>query len=270
MECGYKYFMLAFLSVLFITGCSNESQPATDNQHESEGITIPAIKLPKNTANLDMIGLIVYDGGIYTQTNTHIDSSMAEELIDDRLGMTKGNIDEWSSQVAYSEELASTIPPMDVYSVKGYDEDFRIMAYQDTENEPYAEFFERLNGITIQSGEDLFGNLQIAGNVSSAKWRSYENWNHEVKDFHPLTDMSTLDTFLNELNETRPVLRNVESEPMNTSRDDEHFRELTLSLDDGSEVALKLFKEGFIYYGTMDVYFEMGEEAFSEFWKILQ
>lgn len=64
----------------------------------------------------------------------------------EKLGTTKGNIDGWSKQEAYDEEFASTIGETDVYAVKGYDKDFRVMTYE-REGEFSAEFYENLNGI---------------------------------------------------------------------------------------------------------------------------
>ena len=137
--------------------------------NEDGSVEIPAIQLPKDTSSASMIGLIVYNGKIYTQTGTEIDPEDAKAIIGDKIGTTKATIDEWSKQEAYDEEFASTIGVTDVYSVKGYDKDFRIMAYQELDGKQYAEFYENLNGITINSGEDVFGKLNMVSNVSSAQ-----------------------------------------------------------------------------------------------------
>lgn len=84
------------------------------------------LRLVKEAEILEVIGLIVYNGKIYTQTNSLIKPAAAKALLGEKLGVTKGNIDEWSSQKAYAEELASTISHANIYSVMGYDRDFRI------------------------------------------------------------------------------------------------------------------------------------------------
>lgn len=235
-------------------------------------IFIPAIKLPKgNTENMDMIGLIVYNGKVYTQTNTHIKPAVAKTLIGEKIGVTKGNIDEWSKRNAYGEELASTTPRgVDVYTVIGYDANFRIMVYAEHDGETYTEFYENLNGITISSGEDLFGQLNMVGNVSSADWRTREEWFNSIDDFKPVTETAVLDAFVAELNGVKPKLRKHNQAALDELRNGEGARELTVHLQDGTTVELELLEDGYILYGAMDVYFEMEEAVFADMWDLLQ
>ena len=237
---------------------------------EGEGVVIPAIKLPKrNTADMDMIGLIVYNGKIYTQTNSQLKPEVAKTLVGEKLGVTKGNIDEWSSQKAYAEELASTINHADVYTVKGYDRDFRIMIYNERDGNTRAEFFENLNGITINSGADLFGKLKIADHVSSAYWRTSDEWYNSIDNFKPITDTVMLNAFLEELGYAKPILRERNGAVLDDLRNDGGSRELTVDLQDGSSVRLELLEGGYIVYGAMDVYFKMDEAVFSDLWSQL-
>lgn len=229
-------------------------------------VEIPAIQLPEDTSSANMIGLIVYNGKIYTQTRTEIDAENAKAIIGDKLGTTRGTIDEWSKKEAYDEEFASTIGETDVYSVKGYDKDFRIMTYQEQDGKQYAEFYENLNGITINSGEDVFGELNMVGNVSSAQYRTFSDWDNSIENYQPITDLETLNTFVAELNRAKPFPRGQNSDPISNSRNNENFRELTVNLNDGSMVRLTLLRDGYIYYGHMGVYFQMNEDVFSKMW----
>ena len=231
--------------------------------NESGDVKIPAIQLPKDTSNADMIGLIVYKGKIYTETSTEINAVEAKAIISDKLGTTKGGIDEWSKRIAYNIEFASTIGKIDVYSVRGYDQDFRIMVYQEQSDNQYAAFYENLNGITISSGEDVFGKLNIVGNVSSAQWRAFDDWYNDIDNYKPISDMAGLNTFLKELNKTKPLLREQNSDPIS------EYRELTLNLNDGTKVKLTLLNDGSIYYGFTDIYFQMNESVFLEIWNQL-
>lgn len=231
--------------------------------NESGDVKIPAIQLPKDTSNADMIGLIVYKGKIYTETSTEINAVEAKAIISDKLGTTKGGIDEWSKRIAYNIEFASTIGKIDVYSVRGYNQDFRIMVYQEQSDNQYAAFYENLNGITISSGEDVFGKLNIVGNVSSAQWRAFDDWYNDIDNYKPISDMAGLNTFLKELNKTKPLLREQNSDPIS------EYRELTLNLNDGTKVKLTLLNDGSIYYGFTDIYFQMNESVFLEIWNQL-
>jgi hypothetical protein len=284
MKSGQKRFNLKSFGIaaallvsvgaftLFNYGTPNST---TGNQSElvvnkDGSVEIPAIQLPEDTSSADMIGLIVYNGKIYTQTRTEIDTEDAKAIIGDKLGTTKGTIDEWSKQEAYDEEFASTIGKTDVYSVKGYDKDFRVMTYQEQDGKGYAEFYENLNGITINSGEDIFSELKMVGSISSAQYRTFSDWNNSIENYQPITDFETLNTFVAELNKTKPFPRGQNSDPIGNSRTDEQFRELSIKLNDGSRVNLTLLKEGYIYYGYMGVYFHMNEDVFSKMWKQIQ
>lgn len=246
------------------------NNPNTPVVMEDGGVNIPAIQLPEENMSADMIGLIVYNGKIYTQTRTEIDAEAAKEIKGEKLGTTKGTIDEWSKQEAYDEEFASTVGTADVYSVKGYDKDFRIMTYGVRNGETYTEFYENLNGITINDGEDVFGKLNMIGNVSTAQYRTFSDWNNNIDKYQPITDLETLNTFIVELNKAKPFPRGQNSDPIRNSRNDERFRELSIKLNDGSTVKLTLLKDGYIYYGFMGAYFKMDEDVFLKMWKQIQ
>ncbi|RDW20851.1 hypothetical protein CWR48_04390 [Oceanobacillus arenosus] len=240
--------------------------------NEDGSVEIPAIQLPEDTSSASMIGLIIYNGKVYTQAATEIDPEDAKAIIGDKLGTTKGTIDEWSKQEAYDEEFASTIGETDVYSVKGYDKDFRIMTYQEQDGKKYAEFYENLNGITINSGEGVFGQLNMVSNVSSAQYRNFSDWDNGIKNYQSVTSMQALNIFLEELNKVKPLPREENSDPIGNSpnRNNEDFRELSINLNDGSLVRLTLLRDGYIYYGFMDVYFEMNEDVFLKMWSQLE
>jgi hypothetical protein len=237
---------------------------------KSGGVKIPAIQLPENSSRAKMIGLIVYNGKIYTRTRTEIDAEDAKAILGEKLGITKNTIDEWSKQDAYDVEFASTIGTVDVYTVKGYEKDFRIMTYGEQDGEAYAEFFEHLNGITINIGEDLFSKLKMSGNIATAKFRTYNDWNNSVESYHPITDMNGLKNFVEELNKVKPLPRLENSDPIGNSLNNDDYRELTIQLNDGTKVKLNLLKDNYIYYGFTDAYFKMNDELFSKIWSQLQ
>lgn len=253
---------------------NQNSAVQNQNSHivtEDGSVEIPMIQLPEETSTADMIGLIIYNGKIYTQTRTEIDAEDAKALLGEKLGTTKGTIDEWSKQEEYDEELASTIGKADVYAVKGYDKDFRVMTYEESEGKFYATFYESLNGITVHDGKDVFGKLKMTGNIASAQYRIFSDWNNDIDNYHPISDMNVLNSFIDNLNEAKPFSCEGNSEPLSEeSRNDEEFRELKVYLNDGSKVGLTLLKGGYIYYGFIDVYFKMDEDVFSKMWDQLQ
>ncbi|HWL23104.1 MAG TPA: hypothetical protein VNR38_05045 [Ureibacillus sp.] len=258
--------------ILFTNGTlSIPGNEAEISQNEYTSVEIPAIELPENGSNAKMIGLVVYNGKVYTQTMSEIDPEVAKAIRGEKLGTTKGNIDEWSKQDAYSVEFASTIGVADVYTVDGYDKDFRIMSFEEYNGYVYAQFFENLNGITIQSGKDIFGKLNMVGNISSAQYRTFDDWNSGINNFFPIENLEGLNRFIEALNHAKPLSRNDNVDPLGDSLNSEDYRELTLNLVDGTNVKLTLLKDGYIYYGYMyDAYFQMNEDEFSKLWTQLK
>lgn len=268
----------AALLIIVSTFILNNNEVAPKNPDNSNthftttnnvGINIPAIQLPKRNSAADMIGLIVYNRKIYTQTGTEIDAENVKALLGKKLGTTKGNIDEWSKQKAYEKEFASTIGIADVYSVKGYNKDFRIMTYGKRDGKPYAQFYENLNGITIHNGKDVFSKLKIVGNVSKVQYRTASDWDNNIQNYHSINDMKSVNVFVEELNKTKPILRGENPDPITNPKTNENFSELTITLNDGTKVKLLLLKGGYIYYGGMGVYFKMDDKEFEELWKQL-
>lgn len=239
--------------------------------NEDGSVEIPMIQLSEDpSSEASMIGLIVYNGKIYTQTRTKIDAVDAKDILGEKLGTTTGTIDEWSKQEAYDVEFASTIGETDVYAVKGYDNDFRVMTYDERAGEFSAEFYENLNGITVHDGKDVFGKLKMTGNIATAQYRFYSDWNDSIDNYQPISEMNVLHSFIENLNEAKPFPRD-KNEPLSEeSRNDEEYKELIVHLNDGSKVSLTILKGGYIYYGYMGVYFKMGEDEYLKMWNQLQ
>ena len=248
----------------------HQNPKSTEAVTPENGFLIPAIELPKKKSNVDfdMIGLFVYNGKIYTQTTTSIDFDSAQKLLGNKLGTTKGSIDEWSTQDEYAKEFASSIGKEDVYTVTGYDKEFRLMTYiivKDGISGPYkeAQFYECLNGITIQDGKDIFGKLNLEGNVETACYRRYNDWYNGIENFHEIDDVELYNEFVKELNNTAPYAPESIEE---FRRNQNSHKELIFKLKDGSRVSMAIFKDGYINYGYNNVYFKMEQEIFQKLW----
>ncbi|MFC4777999.1 hypothetical protein ACFO9Q_14455 [Paenibacillus sp. GCM10023252] len=277
-----KPVICASLTVLMLSGCglsSHVNQVETEHKQtnqntiafvgqNSESVILPKLKLHKKTnESADMIGLIVYKGRIYTQTATHIAPKFASSLLGEKIGRTKGNIDEWSDQSAYATELASTIGEIEIYTVTGYDSDFRIMSYMEQDGEILSEFYECLNGLSVNSGEDIFKKLKLEDNIQSASWEERDSWNYNKQEFHNLSVNETLHKFLGELNKALPI----EQQPLQQIGifETEEQKFVLLKLNDNSEVRLRLFKDSYVMYSNAHVFFKMDDGVFDDLWKSL-
>jgi hypothetical protein len=279
----YKSKGIAFVASLFVLlggyriynhYIHNDHNQAMPNPNtpivtEDKGVQIPAIQLPENSESADMIGLIVYNGKIYTQTKTEIDVNRAKDLLGEKLGTTKGTIDEWSKQDEYAVEFASSIGKADVYTVKGYDKEFRIMTYDERGGEVFSEFYECLNGITVHDGRDVFGKLKLTGNILNAQYRNFSDWDYNVDNYYPVEDINALNAFIEELNDTVPHTSEHLEDKIGDFRNDEEFKELILHLNDGTKVSLVVIKGGYVQYGYTNLYFKMDDEQFAKMWEQL-
>lgn len=249
----------------FTTRVTEPNHPVVEDGQ----VIIPRIELPENDTISDMIGLIVFNDRIYTQTTTQISGKDGQALLGEKLGRTSGSLDEWSGKEAYEEQFASTIGQTDVYSVRGYDQNFRIMTYSNNGEDVYIEFYENLNDIKLKSGQDLFGKLNLAGQVLSAKYRLFSEWDQGIEKYADVKDFNTLTNFVSALNDTTPHPRLPNDSVFDDLRNNQGFKELTIQLKDGSQIALTLYKPGYIYYGYMDAYFKMNQPIFSEMWEVM-
>lgn len=228
-------------------------------------IVIPKMELPDMSSGvkMDMVALVIYQGNVYTQSATRIDAADATVLRGDKIGRTTGGIDEWSGKDEYIE-LASNIGEADIYAVKGYDSDFRIMTYTEIDGGVYAELFEHANGITVSSGADLIGKLNLEGRIASAQWESFNSWNNGLQQYEPLANDVTLGSFLTALQNAKPLA----AEPLMNQGiyDHENRKVIYLKLEDNTRVELTLFGEGLIRYGNAPVFFEVESDAFQALW----
>lgn len=241
------------------------TDPGGSTAGASGSIVIPKLELPDNKSGVkaDMIALVVYKGNVYTQAATRIEPHDAAALRGEKLGRTSGGIDEWSGKDDYIE-LSSNIGEADIYSVKGYDADFLVMSYTEVEGQIYAELFEHTNGITVNSGADLLGKLNLEGRIAAAEWESFDSWNNGKQQYTPLTGSEALEGFLSAIQAAKPLA----AEPLIEQGiyDSEDRRIIYLQLEDKARVELTLFGQGLVRYGNAPVFFEVESGAFQTLW----
>lgn len=244
----------------------DDTQKEPTGQVSPHAITIPKIELPKQSLEIaDMVGLIVYKGNIYMQGSSSITPEAATKLRGEKLGRTKAGIDEYSGKESYVE-LASTIGVTDVFSVKGYDSNFRIMSYQEQEGNNYAELYERLNGITLTNGADLFEKMKLKNNITTVVAQDYDNWNNSKSTFHELKVDDRFGTFLNSLYEAIPRDHGKLYDEGIYNNGEQNQKVLFLTMADQTEITLFLFNGNYVQYPGASVFFEMEPVAFSAIW----
>ena len=260
---------------------------------ENYAVYVPAIELQEQVdenIEMDMIGLIVYKGRIYTQAQWYgyyqgDDVVTITALFGERLGFAKGNIHEWSTQDDYATEFAGSAYG-DVYAVNGYSDDFRLAIRYDYENddgsvEPAVCIFENLNGIGLNTGKDLFGDRIHMENWAAMQWQSHESWNYGKQEFHDLdVQRDDVEAFIQTLFETEfsynengiDVLLAQQTDPNLSVKDTEIIASklsdnqvhINVRMTDGTVAELRLFEGGYVTYQPLhwSFYLKLPAEVF--------
>lgn len=269
---NYKSFIMAASVLVVLIGVASFNGKNNLISNSKTMVSIPKVELPQGNSAISakMMPLIVYNGKVYLQSSTIIDLEDVKNLLGEKLGTTKPGITEWSTQDEYATEFASTVGVEDVYTVKGYDKSFRIMTYtKNQDGSIYPQLFDCLNGIDIQNGEDIFGKLNIQGNILEVKFRSFNDWNNGIDNFTSIKDLKLFDQFFNKVNKATPILEeNLEAE-LGDYRNEETYKEVVLTLKDGSKLSFSIIKDGYVHYGVSNVSFKVDNKIFKEIWDSL-
>ncbi|NRW82620.1 hypothetical protein [Clostridium beijerinckii] len=240
----------------------------------SNAVYIPKFQIPniqEKTKLAKMLPLIIYNGNVYLKSPISIDSKSSKNILGRKIGTTLGALNEINPVNTYSKNIVSNIGPTDVYAVNGYDEDFRIMTnitLADGTNHP--EIYECLNGITITTGNDFFGKLNLPGNIANARiqTQTFSESNNEKENFYSTSDANFLNSFVRELDNSTPyLLENIEN-PLDDYKNNDKCKKIFLDLKDGSKnIPFTILRNGYIYYGDYPtIYFKIGTNFTNEIW----
>lgn len=199
----------------------------------------PMPKAPEPGVSADMVAFFIHGGRLYSQTGQYAAASLRGGYV----CTVTGDVDEWSGADEYVEGASSIAG--DVYSVSGYDESFRLcMDGPDGQ----IEFYDCLGGLTLHSGQDLFGNLLHAENYVGAYYVLDADWEENIDARHEL-DPESLEAFVALLMASPMQEWSAWSE--NGDIFDYGYSEahLYLELADGVTVPLRLFENGCVMYG---------------------
>lgn len=236
---------------------------AWDPSAVKEPVQLPAMELepPKEGAAMDMVGLVVHNGAVYTQGEVYWNEEakrLQETLLGEHLGRTLPIVDCFSHVTDPENkwqqlELASTYEG-ELYTVQGYDPGFRLAIvtnYEGGEEPLYCvEFLENLNGLTLYNGENLFGEerLNLRGHVTSLEVERHEDWDNGLDVWTPLDlEQVPFSPFLNGLfqagfENTWDTDPDIYGDP---ERQQVHLR---LHLEDGLTVELRVWNDGHVAY----------------------
>lgn len=258
-----------------------------------EGIYVPKQQLGIINPNRQAyrIGTLVYKGRVYTAEGTEISLEEGKALMNKRLGITWDLIekirDDGTSEVYIDlenlENFASFGNGEEVYTVKGYDDDFRLITYNKNEYGDFILIWECLNDFILADGSDVFGKMNINENVNNVTWETFNNWNYGTLEEKEVIIDDTLNGFIDAMyngipysledEEFRKELFDKES---NYNTGEEYFaaneeaqKFMFFKMNDGTKVEIRLFRSGYVYYRGLNFAFKLDEESFDNMWSRL-
>ena len=199
----------------------------------------PMPEAPEPGVAADMMAFFIYNGRMYVQTGQYADPSLREGYV----CTVTGDIDEWSGADEYVEGASSI--GGDVYSVKGYDTNFRLCM---DGPDGLIEFYDCLSDMTLYSGADLFETCLHVENYVGAYYILDADWEENIDNRHEL-DPESLETFVSLLMVSPMQEWSACSE--NGDIFDYEYAEahLYFELADGTTVPVRLFENGCVMYG---------------------
>jgi hypothetical protein len=184
----------------------------------------------------------------------------------DYLGGTIGTIDEWSKQDDYATEFASTIGESDVYTVKGYDSNHRLMVYSEYEDGFSCGIYDSFGGQVLNSGADYFDVLNLQDHIVSYQWESYNSWNNGIGNRTDAEIDDTFHQFIEGLYTSVPQGDMSSMFTENVDYDSQKF--IYVKTDNNLITCLRLFKGGYVYAPEVG-FFQVDQSVFDVFWNTL-
>jgi hypothetical protein len=242
------------------------------NNDSTNTFTVATVKLPEtsNSVKADMIALFVYQGRIYLHYNTSIETTdgytvSKEDMLNlrgDYLGATTGGIDELSGKDAY-KDFASNIGESTIYSVKGYDSKYRLLAYTEYEGGFSCEIYDSFGGLTLTNGADFFDLVHLKENIASYQWESFDSWNNGLNERKDAPVSDVFKEFLDALYTATPIEGSTDMLIENTSADSQKF--VFLKTKDRLITSVRLLKDGYVYVPSVG-FFQVDKTAFDAFY----
>ena len=246
----------------------SQKLPADEPVGESFGVMLPIIELPDDadTGAYSMIGFFIYQERFYTHSSSFLygDAEFAiSNLVGERIGYAKGNIDEWSKQDEYAVEFAGSIKG-DVYTVKGHDPRYRLCVVNGFDM-PSVVIYEWFSGYKVSSGHDLYPFYSLLdiknGEVLSENWsnvqfQTHDDWDNGLPKKHDFTGIrdEEITAFFYDVyfGEFEYVFESVSEDFYYSGLQQAH---LFVRMNDGIILELRLFEGGYVGYQPLGWFF---------------
>ncbi len=236
---GLIVLFLAIFGIYFIVDRNNSEskEDITDNNTKAK-------------VSNDHVLFVTYDGRTYYETDT-IDSNNFESLKEQHLGKSIYESHENPNTDNKTNQIISNLGELDIYSVKGYDADYRIMA--SFNNTIY--FFECYSGTNVNVGKDIFDKFNLKDKNINVSYNLYNEIESKI-----FNDTEIVKTFIDKLY----IAKSVDKDDLNLNIYDKDFILLNIELSDKTIIEIRLFEDGYVATRECSYIFEMDINEFNE------
>lgn len=254
-----KKALLLLAVCCLLTGCSNHETaarqvPSASVSTESRGVFYPAVA-EKEIGQVCIDGLRIFDylyynGGIYTSSYNFASGDKA--AVDAKVSAVAGDklADIFNNEYCWSEDSSKLAQVSEntsavLYAVKGYDKDFRVcLSYErfipSIGEKTYGMMvFDKLNGISLEKGSELFSERLHIGGYTEVYLRTFdEDGCRDEKTSADMTDFLSAvydGDFVKADSETAEKFRSRESRTLVFRLDNEAF-----------DIAVSVYPDGYV------------------------
>lgn len=214
----------------------------------------------------DSMPTIFYHGNSYTfDGEIYRDKAIEKALIGEFLGNASGSM---SVKEESEKVFASCVATGNIYSVNGYDKEFRICIY-DKEN-PYIVFYDNFDENNLVTGNDLYSKLLLKNNYNTVLYQQHSDYMNQQNNYQECSELSQsdIDEFINALYRSSFVImttkEEIEKMPDYDSEGDK-IAHLYFKMNDGTNVEITLYENGYVLYANMcKVYVYIEDEIFNK------
>lgn len=246
----YSFASIVFCISIIFTGV--ETNIKDDSEKVEGGIFNWPEKNPKIHILTDSMPSIVYYGNIYTfDGDIKCDVIIKESLLGDYLGSASGTM---SIKDESKNVFASIVAMGEVYSVNGYDKEFRICIY-DEENS-YIVFYDNLDEDNLVTGNDLYGKLFLKNNYVDVLYQLHDDYMNMQDNYKECSQLnqSDIDEFIDSLYKSPFVTITAEEEIdkiPNYDTEGDKIAHLYFKMNDETTIAITLYENGYVHYRDM-------------------
>lgn len=235
----------------------------------------------RSNANTDMsiyqtgsIGMLEFEGKTYREDNDNYSYNILK-LKGEKLGTTKISFQKgYKGKESFKDEpfhpnnkdLELYPDGYEIYSVKGYNPEYRIMVSGNSNGDKWGSIYNCFTEKKIATGEDVFSNIYLKGNIKSARWKTIESWRNKLEVYKNIELSTTFEDFIDALYISKPLPNDSLS-----NSDFDKSKILYLTMKNQIVEQIWLFPDSkFVKYQSENSYFKVEDRKFDAFYKTLK